>query len=192
MVRLRPAFPFDDTGKVSVPTRARSPPPLRAGMPRVCALNRAGTEPRTSAGMAEWYNHFAKDGSGLAPRNEALIAKLREENAAKLVVLQATMKDAEENLGDTEVKDAEIAIAGHFDKTGDMVRSHTLHPPRAFLPGASSFLCLSSSVSFFSVRAFVCACLCVWLFTATHPACCSRPCFVCRPRRWSCTTRRSA
>jgi hypothetical protein len=99
--------------------------------------------------MAEWYSHFAKEGSGLAPRNEALIAKLRESNAAKLVELEATIKDAEENLGDTEVKDAEIAKAQHFDKTGDMVRRRNRLPPRHAFRVVQLFFSLS-----------VCTCAC--------------------------------
>ena len=72
--------------------------------------------------MSEWYNHFATQSTGLWPRNDALIAKLRAANDAKVVELDAAIKDAEENLGESEIKDAQLAKAKHYDSIGDLVR----------------------------------------------------------------------
>ena len=77
--------------------------------------------------------------SGLAPTYEAVCAEMgwpvdtakldamRAVNTAKLEELDATIKDAEENMGDIELRDARLAKADYLCKLGAQgTRAHSL------------------------------------------------------------------
>lgn len=53
------------------------------------------------------------------PLDKALVDGLVAKNKAALAKLQEKLKDAEENLGETETSDALIAIADHYYNIGD-------------------------------------------------------------------------
>jgi 26S proteasome regulatory subunit N7 len=54
------------------------------------------------------------------PEDEALSAKMAAANAEALATLDAKVKDAEENLGESEVREAMLAKAEFIAKTGSM------------------------------------------------------------------------
>jgi 26S proteasome regulatory subunit N7 len=51
--------------------------------------------------------------------DEALTASMKAANAAELETLEATIKDAEEELGETEIREAHLAKAEHLSQIGD-------------------------------------------------------------------------
>lgn len=57
------------------------------------------------------------------PKDAALSAKLTATNEADLAKIEATIKDATDNLGETEVSDALISKANHFSRIGDSVKA---------------------------------------------------------------------
>ena len=57
------------------------------------------------------------------PVDKALLAKMKEANEKKLKELDETLKDAEENLGETEVRDVHYSRAEYLCKIGDKVGS---------------------------------------------------------------------
>ena len=61
--------------------------------------------------------------SPLAPLDEALAARLEGENLNKLMAIEEKIKDAEENLGESEVRDAQMEKAAHIDNVGDQVKA---------------------------------------------------------------------
>ncbi|GBF97604.1 26S proteasome non-ATPase regulatory subunit 6 [Raphidocelis subcapitata] len=63
------------------------------------------------------YEHLCTD-LGL-PKDEKKVAEMRAINEAKLAELEAKFKDAEENLGETEVRDALHARAEYLGRIGD-------------------------------------------------------------------------
>lgn len=54
--------------------------------------------------------------------DESLVVKMRAENVGKMTQLEEKVKDAEENLGETEVRDALVAKAEYLCNIGDKVR----------------------------------------------------------------------
>lgn len=55
------------------------------------------------------------------PVDKALLAKMQSKNQEKLEKLDETLKDTEENLGETEVRDALYDKAEYLCKIGDKV-----------------------------------------------------------------------
>ena len=53
--------------------------------------------------------------------DESLVEKMRAANETKMVELDEKIKDAEENLGETEVRDALVAKAEYLCNIGDKV-----------------------------------------------------------------------
>lgn len=69
------------------------------------------------ADMAPLYQYLCTD-LGL-PLDAAKLAEMQAANTAKLVELEAKTKDAEENLGETEVRDGLLAKAEYLASIGD-------------------------------------------------------------------------
>jgi 26S proteasome regulatory subunit N7 len=67
--------------------------------------------------MAPMYVHLC-DRLGWA-KDEAILKTMTEANATALEALEAKRKDAEENLGETEVNDVELEIVNHLHRIGD-------------------------------------------------------------------------
>lgn len=67
--------------------------------------------------LAPIYEHVASE-LGL-PVDQAKLAAMKEKNAAKLAELEDKIKDAQENLGETEVRDALHAKADYLSDIGD-------------------------------------------------------------------------
>lgn len=53
------------------------------------------------------------------PLDSAKLAAMQEKNTARLQELDEKVKDAEENLGETEVRDALVAKADYYANIGD-------------------------------------------------------------------------
>jgi 26S proteasome regulatory subunit N7 len=51
--------------------------------------------------------------------DEALVTTMKAANATELATLEATIKDAEEELGETEIREAHLAKADHLSLIGD-------------------------------------------------------------------------
>jgi len=66
--------------------------------------------------MAPYYQLIAEELGGL---DNALFEKMKQTNAEKLKKLQDTLADAQENLGESEVREALLAIADHYGRIGD-------------------------------------------------------------------------
>lgn len=73
--------------------------------------------------MGPFYEHVCTT-LGVAP-DQALVASLKEKNTAELAKLQATITDATENLGETEIRDALLAKASYLSKTGAKTEAET-------------------------------------------------------------------
>ncbi|KAH6571603.1 hypothetical protein BASA60_007075 [Batrachochytrium salamandrivorans] len=67
--------------------------------------------------MAPYYEHIVADLK--LKQDPALLTLLKAHNATELESLNNKIKDAEENLGETELSDALSAKAHHFSKIGD-------------------------------------------------------------------------
>ncbi len=71
--------------------------------------------------MAPFYESLCKE---LGWKSDtALLKKMKEENESQLKKLDETLQDAEQNLGETEVRDALLAKAEYLSKIGDKVGS---------------------------------------------------------------------
>ena len=70
--------------------------------------------------MAPFYQSLCSEAG--RPVDSALLSKLQEANETELTRLEEALKDAQENLGDTEVRDALLAKAEYLTKIGDKVR----------------------------------------------------------------------
>lgn len=53
--------------------------------------------------------------------DQSLVDKLQAANAETIKTLDEKIKDAEENLGETEIRDAHLARAEFFGRIGDKV-----------------------------------------------------------------------
>eukprot|EP01006_Ploeotia_vitrea_P030848 TRINITY_DN63172_c0_g2_i1.p2 TRINITY_DN63172_c0_g2~~TRINITY_DN63172_c0_g2_i1.p2 ORF type:complete len:412 (-),score=58.25 TRINITY_DN63172_c0_g2_i1:2124-3311(-) len=71
----------------------------------------------TEHAMTPYYEHLC-DNLGW-PKDMKLVESMRQKNEQKIKELEAKKKDAEENLGDTEVRDVEIEMVNHFHRIGD-------------------------------------------------------------------------
>ncbi|XP_072027586.1 26S proteasome non-ATPase regulatory subunit 6-like [Amphiura filiformis] len=67
--------------------------------------------------MAPFYELLCKELSWKT--DAALLKKMKEENESQLKKLDETLQDAEQNLGETEVRDALLAKAEYLSKIGD-------------------------------------------------------------------------
>eukprot|EP00667_Euglena_gracilis_P011168 EG_transcript_11393 len=67
--------------------------------------------------MAPFYVHLCEK-LGWA-KDEALLKSMTEANAASIKALEDKRKDAEENLGETEVHDVELELVSHYHRIGD-------------------------------------------------------------------------
>eukprot|EP00002_Diphylleia_rotans_P032002 TRINITY_DN6679_c0_g1_i1.p1 TRINITY_DN6679_c0_g1~~TRINITY_DN6679_c0_g1_i1.p1 ORF type:complete len:384 (-),score=85.69 TRINITY_DN6679_c0_g1_i1:198-1349(-) len=71
----------------------------------------------TSKNMAPYYVSFCHDLK--IPVDEELLGKMKAANEAELKKLDEKIKDAEENLGESEVREAYLARASYFATIGD-------------------------------------------------------------------------
>lgn len=69
--------------------------------------------------MAPFYEELCTDLKW--PVDNSLLAKMQSNNEETFKKLDETLKDAEENLGETEIRDALYAKAEHLCKIGDKV-----------------------------------------------------------------------
>ena len=67
--------------------------------------------------MGKFYKQVCKDLKW--PENKALTKELEEENKNHLKKLEEAIKDAETNLGESELRDALLAKAEYLTKIGD-------------------------------------------------------------------------
>ena len=70
--------------------------------------------------MAPFYELICEE-QGWAV-DAALLESMKKENEEALKKLDERLKDAEENLGETEISDTLLARAEHFAKIGDKVK----------------------------------------------------------------------
>ena len=66
--------------------------------------------------MAPFYEDLCRELK--LPVDEALMQQLREENAARVAQLDAAIQDAEENLGEMEIREANLAKAEYLSSIG--------------------------------------------------------------------------
>eukprot|EP00435_Cladocopium_sp_Y103_P061758 s294_g23.t1 len=69
-------------------------------------------------GMLPYYEKYLCPGPA-GPPDEALKAELKKQNAEEEAKLDERIKDAKENLGDIEIRDALLAKADFFNRIGD-------------------------------------------------------------------------
>lgn len=77
-----------------------------------------------SIDMAPFYELICEEQSW--PVDASLLKKMKAENEEALKKLDDRLKDAEENLGETEISDTLLARAEHFARIGDKVRVSVL------------------------------------------------------------------
>lgn len=70
--------------------------------------------------MAPFYELICEEQKW--PIDASLLKKMQAENEEALKKLDDRLKDAEENLGETEISDTLLARAEHFARIGDKVR----------------------------------------------------------------------
>ncbi|KAF9975937.1 26S proteasome non-ATPase regulatory subunit 6 [Actinomortierella ambigua] len=75
--------------------------------------------------MAPFYQLICEEQGW--PLDKALLGELEKANEETLKKLDDRLKDAEENLGETEISDALLAKAEHFAKIGDKEKSLTAY-----------------------------------------------------------------
>jgi 26S proteasome regulatory subunit N7 len=71
--------------------------------------------------MAPFYELICEEQGW--PVDTELLNHMKKENEEALKKLDERLKDAEENLGETEISDTLLARAEHFAKIGDKVES---------------------------------------------------------------------
>ncbi|CAK9110394.1 26S proteasome non-ATPase regulatory subunit 6 homolog (26S proteasome regulatory subunit RPN7) (AtRPN7) (26S proteasome regulatory subunit S10 homolog), partial [Durusdinium trenchii] len=69
-------------------------------------------------GMLPYYEKYLCPGPA-GPPDEALKAEMKKQNEEEEAKLDEKIKDAKENLGDIEIRDALLAKAGFFNRIGD-------------------------------------------------------------------------
>ena len=74
--------------------------------------------------MAPFYEELCTDLKW--PVDNSLLAKMQSNNEETFKKLDETLKDAEENLGETEIRDALYAKAEHLCKIGDKVQYYCI------------------------------------------------------------------
>lgn len=72
--------------------------------------------------MAPFYEELCKDLGWKVDKN--LLDSMQKDNASTLKSIEESIKDAEENLGETEIRDLLIKKAEHYSRIGDKV-AHT-------------------------------------------------------------------
>ena len=81
--------------------------------------------------MAPFYIEVCKDLGWSS--DQSLVDSMKVENAKTLASIEESIKDAEENLGETEVRDLMIKKAEHYSRIGDRVSvvilGYSLSPP---------------------------------------------------------------
>ena len=87
------------------------------------------------------------------PVDKALLAKMQSKNQEKLEKLDETLKDTEENLGETEVRDALYDKAEYLCKIGEKVifeekKYFLIHYKDEVLPRANGPIVLSGTVCY--------------------------------------------
>jgi len=75
--------------------------------------------------MAPFYEHLCAELRW--PADAAKLASMRERNAAALSALRLAVSDAEDNAGETEVRDAAQAVADHLGRVGDRAAAATAY-----------------------------------------------------------------
>lgn len=75
--------------------------------------------------MAPFYSEACKDLGWTV--DEKMLESMKAENAKTLASIEESIKDAEENLGETEVRDLMIKKAEHYSRIGDKVSKHVRH-----------------------------------------------------------------
>lgn len=71
--------------------------------------------------MAPYYELVCKELN--LPIDQRILKSMQSANEAKIKELDAKIKDAEENLGDTEIRTAMMEKAHYLSKIGDKVMS---------------------------------------------------------------------
>ena len=69
--------------------------------------------------MAPFYLEICKEFNWAVDQN--LVNKMKAENEAKLKELESKIEDAEKNLGDTEIREANLAKAEYLSSIADKV-----------------------------------------------------------------------
>lgn len=73
--------------------------------------------------MAPWYEIVCSELNW--PVDQSLLSKMKEENAKKLEELDATIADAEQNLGEMEVREANLKKSEYLCRIGDKAAAET-------------------------------------------------------------------
>ena len=76
-------------------------------------------EPILLLGMAPYYEYICSELQLSADQD--LLSKMTDINTIEKEKLEEAVKDAEENLGEIEIRDAKIAKAEYLSKIGDKV-----------------------------------------------------------------------
>ena len=69
--------------------------------------------------MAPYYEYICNELQMAVDQN--LLTKMKEANKTEIEKLEEAVKDAEENLGEIEIRDTKIAKAEYLSKIGDKV-----------------------------------------------------------------------
>ena len=69
--------------------------------------------------MAPYYEYICSELQ--IPVDQDLLSKMKDTNTTEKERLDEAVKDAEENLGEIEIRDAKIAKAEYLSKIGDKV-----------------------------------------------------------------------
>lgn len=106
----------------------------RHGAARITRLPHADS--LLGAEMAPWFQHLTSSSSSSGssatlPADDALLSRLQAKNKEELDRLQASLEDAQLNLGETEISDALRAKALYLARIGDKVRSTSAQPEHA-------------------------------------------------------------
>lgn len=75
--------------------------------------------------MGPFYAHLIEKFG--VTKEKALFDNLTAQNAATLTKLQERLADAQENLGETDISDALVAIADHYSKIGDKANAESAY-----------------------------------------------------------------
>lgn len=69
--------------------------------------------------MAPYYEHVCNELQ--ITIDQGMLSKMKEANKTEIDRLEEAVKDAEENLGEIEIRDTKIAKAEYLSKIGDKV-----------------------------------------------------------------------
>lgn len=113
---MRPLSPRLGRNSQAPLTYHRPPAPPSRSPPSKHAHAPAHTHARPAV-LAPLYEHLC--GELGIPKDEAKLSSMKAINEQRLSELEAKIKDAEENLGETEVRDATHARAEYLGRIGD-------------------------------------------------------------------------